>query len=64
MSGFLAHISDARDFLVRLILHQRDNLEDQARALDRKPEGALGRGGRGARSARGGLPGTVGDGGL
>ena len=38
MSGFLAHISDARDFLVRLILHQRDNLEDQARALHRRPE--------------------------
>ena len=31
MSGFLAHASDARDFLMRLILHQRDNLEDQAR---------------------------------
>jgi hypothetical protein len=38
MSGFLTHVSDARDFLVRLILHQRDNLEDQARALDRRPE--------------------------
>ena len=38
MSGFLVHISDARDFLVRLILHQRDNLEDQARAQRRRPE--------------------------
>ena len=38
MSGFLVHVSDARDFLVRLILHQRDNLEDQARTQHRKPE--------------------------
>jgi TRAP-type uncharacterized transport system substrate-binding protein len=38
MSGFLAHVSDARDFLVRLILHERDNLEDQARAQRRRPE--------------------------
>jgi hypothetical protein len=38
MSGFLVHISDVRDFLVRLILHQRDNLEDQARAVHRRPE--------------------------
>jgi hypothetical protein len=38
MSGFLAHASDARDFLMRLILHQRDNLEDQARAQHRPAE--------------------------
>ncbi len=38
MSGFLAHASDARDFLMRLILHQRDNLEDQARAQRRSAE--------------------------
>ena len=38
MSGFLAHASDARDFLMRLILHQRDNLEDIARAQRRPPE--------------------------
>ena len=31
MSGFLAHVSDARDFLMRLILHQRELLEKQAR---------------------------------
>jgi TRAP-type uncharacterized transport system substrate-binding protein len=40
MSGFLAHVSDARDFLIRLILHERDNLEDQARA-QRRPAEAL-----------------------
>ncbi len=40
MSGFLAHASDARDFLMRLILHQRDNLEDLARA-QRRPAEAL-----------------------
>jgi TRAP-type uncharacterized transport system substrate-binding protein len=40
MSGFLLHVSDARDFLVRLILHQRDNLEDLARA-QRRPAEAL-----------------------
>jgi TRAP-type uncharacterized transport system substrate-binding protein len=40
MSGFLAHASDARDFLMRLILHQRDNLEDNARA-QRRPAEAL-----------------------
>ncbi len=38
MSGFLAHASDARDFLMRLILHQRDNLEDYARAQSRPAE--------------------------
>jgi TRAP-type uncharacterized transport system substrate-binding protein len=38
MSGFLVHISDARDFLMRLILHQRDNLEDLARVQDRPAE--------------------------
>ncbi len=36
MSGFLAHASDARDFLMRLILHQRDNLEEHAR-VQRRP---------------------------
>ncbi len=30
MSGFLVHASDARDFLMRLILHERENLEDRA----------------------------------
>jgi len=30
ISGFLAHVSDARDHLTRLILHERDNLEERA----------------------------------
>jgi TRAP-type uncharacterized transport system substrate-binding protein len=38
MSGFLVHASDTRDFLVRLILHQRENLEDRARTQDRPAE--------------------------
>jgi TRAP-type uncharacterized transport system substrate-binding protein len=38
MSGFLVHVSDARDFLIRLILHERDNLEDHARAQHRPAE--------------------------
>ncbi len=40
MSGFLVHASDTRDFLMRLILHERDNLEDLARA-QRRPAEAL-----------------------
>ena len=40
MSGFLVHVSDARDFLVRLILHRRDNLEVLAR-VQRRPAAAL-----------------------
>ena len=31
MSGFLTHVSDARDYLTRLILHQRELLEKRAR---------------------------------
>jgi TRAP-type uncharacterized transport system substrate-binding protein len=38
MSGFLVHSSDTRDFLIRLILHQRDNLEDHARTQHRPAE--------------------------
>jgi TRAP-type uncharacterized transport system substrate-binding protein len=38
MSGFLVHASDTRDFLVRLVLHQRDNIEDTARAQRRSAE--------------------------
>ncbi len=29
MSGFLAHVSDTRDYLERLILHERDNMEER-----------------------------------
>ncbi len=36
MTGFLAHASDARDHLTRLILHERDNLEGQARDENRE----------------------------
>jgi hypothetical protein len=38
MSGFLVHASDTRDFLIRLILHERENLEDLARAQHRQVE--------------------------
>jgi TRAP-type uncharacterized transport system substrate-binding protein len=30
MSGFLTHVNDARNHLTRLILHERDNLEERA----------------------------------
>lgn len=32
MSGFLAHVNDARDYLARLLLHERANLEEEAKA--------------------------------
>lgn len=38
MSGFLTHVSDARSYLTRLMLHERDNLEDVARAQGRPAE--------------------------
>ena len=38
MSGFLTHVSDTRGYLTRLILHQRDNLEEAARTQGRTPE--------------------------
>jgi TRAP-type uncharacterized transport system substrate-binding protein len=38
MSGFLAHAGDTRTYLTRLILHQRDNLEEAARVQGRAPE--------------------------
>jgi hypothetical protein len=37
MSGFLTHVSDTSLYLTRLILHQRDNLEDAARIQGRTP---------------------------
>jgi TRAP-type uncharacterized transport system substrate-binding protein len=47
MSGFLTHVSDTRDYLARLILHERDNLEDQAQLRGERPQSlwseALGR---------------------
>ena len=30
LSGFISHVNDARNYLNRLILHERDNLEDRA----------------------------------
>jgi hypothetical protein len=35
ISGFIAHVNDARNYLNRLILHERDNLEDRARFENR-----------------------------
>ncbi len=40
MSGFLTHVGDARDFLVRLILHVRENVEQEARVQGR-PAGVI-----------------------
>ncbi len=37
MNGFLSHISDSRDYLARLILHQRENLEQAAEARGLSP---------------------------
>ena len=34
-SSFLAVVNDARDYVTRLIIHERDNLEDEARATSR-----------------------------
>jgi TRAP-type uncharacterized transport system substrate-binding protein len=38
MSGFLVHASDVRDFVARMILHERDNLEARALAQRRPAE--------------------------
>ncbi len=38
MSGFLAQTNDARDHLTRLVLHARDNLEEEARQQGRPTE--------------------------
>ncbi len=38
MSGFLTHVSDTRDYLTRLILHERNNLEEQAHLEGRKAQ--------------------------
>ena len=35
LTGFLLYVNDARDYLNRLILHERDNLEDQAQVQGR-----------------------------
>jgi hypothetical protein len=36
MSGFVTYVNNARDYLTRLILHERENLENRA-ALERRP---------------------------
>jgi TRAP-type uncharacterized transport system substrate-binding protein len=38
MSGFLSHVSDTRDYLTRLILHERELLEKQARLQGRESQ--------------------------
>jgi hypothetical protein len=38
MSGFLSHVSDTRDYLTRLILHERELLEKQARHQGRESQ--------------------------
>jgi hypothetical protein len=38
ISGFVSHVNDARSYLNRLILHERDNLEDRATEERRTPE--------------------------
>jgi TRAP-type uncharacterized transport system substrate-binding protein len=38
MSGFIAHVNDARNYLTRLILHERDNLENRAQSENRPAE--------------------------
>jgi len=40
ISGFLSHVNDARNYLNRLILHERDNIEDRA-SQERRPAEAL-----------------------
>src|SRR5262249_51021382 len=37
-SGFVGHVNDARNYLTRLILHERESLEKQARREQRSPE--------------------------
>ena len=38
ISGFVTHVNDARNYLTRLILHERENLEEKAVAQHRPPE--------------------------
>jgi TRAP-type uncharacterized transport system substrate-binding protein len=38
ISGFVSHVNDARNYLNRLILHERDNLEDRASAQKRSAQ--------------------------
>jgi hypothetical protein len=38
MSSFLTHVNDARNYIARLILHERDSIEDQAASQNRTPQ--------------------------
>ncbi|MHC5542611.1 type 2 periplasmic-binding domain-containing protein, partial [Singulisphaera rosea] len=38
ISGFISHVNDTRTYLTRLILHERESLEKQARKQKRSPE--------------------------
>lgn len=38
ISGFVTHVNDARDYLTRLILHERQNLEEKAALQQRSAE--------------------------
>ena len=38
ISGFVTHVNDARNYLTRLILHERDNLENRAQSENRPAE--------------------------
>jgi TRAP-type uncharacterized transport system substrate-binding protein len=38
ITGFISHVNDARNYLNRLILHERENLEDQAQKERRTAE--------------------------
>ena len=38
MSSFLTHVNDARNYIARLILHERDSLEERAASQNRRPE--------------------------
>jgi TRAP-type uncharacterized transport system substrate-binding protein len=40
VSGFLAHVNDARGYLARLTLHERDNIEEKAARRHRSTESA------------------------
>jgi len=38
IAGFVAHVNNARNYLTRLILHERDNLENRAQSEQRPAE--------------------------
>ena len=46
ISGFITQVNDARGYLTRLILHERDNIEHKAETEHALDRGSLGREGR------------------